>query len=88
MTDICHHSTAGQFTSRSTRGISIVPITESVGDGLDRSMPDFRQGQVFLIVINVGTVLASARLLSGARCGTTNQNVEGLFPDGVIRIFH
>jgi hypothetical protein len=88
MTDICHQSTAGQFASRSTRRISIVHSTEVVGDERDRSMPDFWQGQVFLVVINVGTDLATARLLLGARCGTTNQKVESLFPDDVIGNFH
>jgi len=43
---------------------------------------------VFLVVINVGIDLASGRLLSGACCGTTNQKVEGVFPDGVIGMFH
>jgi hypothetical protein len=88
MTDICHYSTAGQFASRNTRGISIVPVSEGVSESLEWSMVDFRQGQVFLFVINVGTDLASARLLSGARCNTTNQKVEGLFPDGMTGIFH
>ena len=87
MADICHKSTTGRFASLSTRGISIVPIPEAVVDEMSRSMPDFWQGQVFLVVINIGTGLASDRLLSGSLCGARNRNVEGLFPDGVIGNF-